>query len=84
MPNGDTGFKNVVLKKREDEVVGAGDLYAQIKAIKADLDALSAAFNAHTHRGDGAQAGAYNTSKPQSNAQTVAPVTASSVAITTK
>jgi hypothetical protein len=82
MPN--TNLDNVVLDKREGEVAGAGDLYAQIKAIKADLDALATSFNAHTHRGDGAQAGLYNTSKPQSDAQTVTPVTVSSVTVTTK
>lgn len=49
----------------------------QLQAVVAEL---KADFNAHTHRADGAQAGAYNTSTPQSDAQTVAPVTASSVA----
>jgi hypothetical protein len=44
------------------------------------LDDIKAKFDAHTHRGDGAQAGAYNTSPPQSDAQTVAPVTASAIA----
>jgi predicted mannosyl-3-phosphoglycerate phosphatase (HAD superfamily) len=81
---GKTGFDNVVLKEKETVTVGSGDLKAQLDAIKADLDALAAAFNAHTHNGDGAQAGAYYTSPPRTNAATVVAGTASSVAITTK
>lgn len=55
------------------------ELINQVQTIEDKLNALITAFNAHTHRGDGAQVGQYNTSKPQSDTQTVTPVTASSV-----
>lgn len=41
------------------------------EVLKADLDANKAAFDAHTHNGDGAQVGAYYTSPPRSNTATV-------------
>jgi hypothetical protein len=94
MPN--TNFDNVVLKDAEDTATGRGDTTAQMARIKADLDALTALvndlkakFNAHTHNGDGAQAGAYYTSPPRSNAATVTAGTAgttsvANVTVTTK
>lgn len=57
----------------------ANDLKAKYNAAVTLINELKADFNVHTHRGDGAQAGLYNTSLPQSDAQTVAPVTAVSV-----
>lgn len=50
-----------------------------VNQLQAAVEELKTDFNAHTHRGDGAQAGAYNTSRPQSDAETIAQVTASSV-----
>ena len=84
---GNTNLDNLVLKDAETAATGRGNITAELALIKADLTALAALanelktdFNAHTHRGDGAQAGAYNTSLPQSDTQTVTPVTASTVA----
>lgn len=57
------------------------ELIDQVASVENKLNALIDAFNAHTHRSDGAQAVAYNTSTPQSDAQTLAPVTASSVTV---
>lgn len=48
--------------------------------LKADLDANKAAFDAHTHNGDGAQVGAYYTSPPRSNTATVTAGAASTFA----
>jgi hypothetical protein len=54
-----------------------------VNQLQAAVEELKTDFNAHTHRGDGAQAGAYNTSGPQSDAATVAAVTAVSITATT-
>jgi hypothetical protein len=54
-----------------------------VNQLQAAVAELKADFNAHTHRADGAQAAAYNTSTPQSDAQTLAPVTASQITATT-
>lgn len=51
-----------------------------VNQLATAVNELKADFNAHTHRADGAQAGAYNTSKPQSDVQTIVPVTATVVA----
>ena len=50
-------------------------LIAQFNKLQADVVALIANFNAHTHRYDPTQTAARNTSKPQSDAQTDLPVT---------
>lgn len=87
---GNTGLNNLVLTDAEAVTVGHGDMKAQMDRILADLNALTllanelkSKFNVHTHRGDGAQAGQYNVSMPQSDAQTIVPVTASSAASAT-
>lgn len=54
-----------------------------VNQLQVAVEELKTDFNLHTHRADGAQAGAYNTSKPQSDTQTVVPVTAVAVAATT-
>lgn len=51
-------------------------LLQEYNKLRADLNNLISKFNTHTHRADGAQTGQYNTSRPQSDAQTVTPVTA--------
>lgn len=58
------------------------DLKAKYNAAVTLINELKADFNIHTHRADGAQAGQYNTSLPQSDAQTVTPVTAVSITAT--
>jgi hypothetical protein len=55
------------------------ELIDQVAALETKLNALITAFNAHTHNGDGAQAGAYYTSPPRTNAATVTAGTASTV-----
>lgn len=55
------------------------ELIDQVAALEVKLNALITAFNAHTHNGDGAQAGAYYTSPPRTNAATVTAGTASTV-----
>ncbi len=55
------------------------DLADDLNDLKTMVNEIKADFNTHTHRADGAQAGAYNTSKPQSDTETLAPVTAVSV-----
>jgi hypothetical protein len=55
-------------------------LIDQVQALEDKLNALITAFNAHTHNGDGSQAGAYYTSPPRTNAATVTAGAASTVA----
>lgn len=54
-------------------------LQALFDALNTDVSAIVTAFNAHTHNGDGAQAGSYFTSPPRSDAATVTAGTASTV-----
>lgn len=54
-------------------------LESAVSALTTLANEIKADFNVHTHRADGAQAGTYNTSKPQSDAQTLTPVTAVTV-----
>lgn len=56
------------------------ELINQVQALEDKINALITAFNAHTHNGDGAQAGAYYTSPPRTNAATVTAGSASTVA----
>ena len=63
-----------------DKSTGETTLYEFLSAQLTELEALRAAFNLHTHKGDGGQAGVYNVSKPQSDTQTITPVTALVVA----
>ena len=42
-----------------------------VQDLLAELSAFATAFNAHTHNGNGAQAGSYFTSPPRSDAATV-------------
>lgn len=58
-------------------------LMGAIREIAADLAAIKVIFDAHTHNGDGAQAGSYYTSPPRSNAATVTSGTASAFATPT-
>lgn len=51
-------------------------LVFDVITMRNTLDALITSYNAHTHRGDGAQSGQYNVSKPQSDTQTITPSTA--------
>lgn len=66
---------NLINQVRDPSVRRA--LQALFDQLKADLAANKTVFDAHTHRGDGAQVGQYNTSTPQSDAETVVQVTAS-------
>jgi hypothetical protein len=63
----------------DDSVIGP-TLYQFLLAQLTELEALRAAFNLHTHKGDGSQGGVYNVSMPQSDTQTITPVTALVVA----
>ena len=47
------------------------------RAVQGIYEALKATFDNHTHNADGAQVGAYYTSKPRSDAETVSAGTAS-------
>ena len=47
-----------------------------VQEFLAELSAFSTAFNAHTHNGNGAQAGSYFTSPPRSDTATVTAGTA--------
>lgn len=47
--------------------------------IITELEDLRGKFNAHTHKGDGAQGATYNTSGPQSDTATITVGTAVSV-----
>lgn len=47
-----------------------------VQDLLAEIAALGAVYNSHTHNGDGAQAGSYYTSPPRSNAATVTAGTA--------
>lgn len=83
-----TGFNDISLTSANTAAAGRGNLTAQLALVKADLDALTALvndlkakFNAHKHRGDGAQAGQYTTSTPVSDAATVAGGAALTVAV---
>ncbi len=62
-----------------DESHGSDRLYAVLEALITQVEDMSSKFNTHTHAADGAQAGAYNTSQPQSDTETVAQGTAVSV-----
>lgn len=50
-----------------------------LQAVVDELADVRAKFDAHTHQADGAQASTYNTSRPQSDTETVAQVTASTI-----
>ena len=59
------------LKKIYDQMGGPGfssdidpTIYDVLKAVITELKALRVAFNAHTHMGDGSEAGEYTTSTP--------------------
>jgi len=54
-------------------------LVYDIIKLRNSVDALVTSYNNHTHRGDGAQSGQYNTSKPQSDTQTISQSTAVSL-----
>ncbi len=58
---------------------GKANLHEILEAVVDQIDSLTDEFNAHTHRADGAQGGAYNSSMPQSDTETVSPVTPSTV-----
>lgn len=53
-----------------------------VQDLLAEIAALGALYNDHTHNGDGAQAGAYYTSPPRTNAATVTAGTASTFTAT--
>lgn len=66
-----------------DLIVQHNALIADVEILRAGLAALVAAYNTHTHNGDGSQAGAYYTSPPRTNAATVTAGTAGTVTATT-
>jgi len=56
------------------------ELMQMVNELSDSVTDIKTIFDAHTHNGDGAQAGAYYTSPPRSNAATVTAGTASTVA----
>ena len=62
-----------------DESHGTDRLYDVLSNLATAQNAMIAAFNTHTHGADGSEAGAYNTSQPQSDAEDIAQTTAVSV-----
>lgn len=58
---------------------GKSTLHEILSDLLTQVNDLTDKFNVHTHAADGAQAGAYNSSKPQSDAETIAQGTPSSV-----
>lgn len=82
-----TGFADGQMWPVLDELVSdlndlrdlVNDLRTNFNAAVTLMNEMKADFNTHTHRGDGAQAGQYNTSRAQTDAQTIVPVTTSTV-----
>jgi hypothetical protein len=50
---------------------GDNNLYDVLWGLATAQNVLIAAFNIHTHAADGSEAGAYNTSKPQTDAEDI-------------
>lgn len=62
-----------------DSSHGSDTLYELLSALVTQVEDTRAKYNAHTHAADGSEAGAYNTSRPQSDTEDLTQTTASSI-----